>query len=137
MSTGNWDPEINAQRKALSIEPAFLTLFIKISADDQLDVIADQLTKTQLETFPALIELSIEDWQDAVKNLSNDDIWQLIRFWTVAEKSLVGWECGDKSPVIALNKLLKKRKKALSKEQLTWIKSTSNNHFLPNGPLLM
>ncbi len=136
MTTGSWDPNINNKRESLSINQADLAHFINLSREEQLSSIESHLSETQLQVFPGLIERSIQQWQAAAENLSQDEIWHLIRFWTVAEK-ISGWECAEKSPVIALNKLLKKRKQPLSKDQLLWIKAQSDNHFLPNGPLLM
>ncbi|MGB5325866.1 MAG: hypothetical protein WBN40_10640, partial [Pseudomonadales bacterium] len=59
----------------------------------------------------------------------------LMRFFTCAEMQLPGWQAGDKSPVIAINKILKRRGHKLDKAMLGWIRQHSDNRFLPNGPL--
>ncbi len=42
------------------------------------------------------------DWSQAGAELSDDDLLQLIRLFTLAESALPGWEAGDASPVIPL-----------------------------------
>ena len=59
-----------------------------------------------------------------------------MRTLAVAEMRLPGCSVGEKSPVIALNRLLKARGARLDAAQLHWLRQHSSNRFLPNGPAL-
>lgn len=78
------------------------------------------------------------DWAQA-DELNSDDISNLIRFFTLAEMQLPGWEAGKSSPVIYLFKLLRK-KTDVDAEALkalrSWIKTNSDNRYLPNGAVI-
>ncbi len=74
------------------------------------------------------------DWVAVAETLEDADLEKLIRLFTVAER-LPGWEAGAKSPVIPLARQLKKRGRY--PEALTaWIKSQTDNRFLPYGSLM-
>ena len=49
-----------------------------------------------------------ENWSVA-ESLPDGDIVALVRFFTLAEMQLTGWEAGKRSPVIPLVKILKAR----------------------------
>lgn len=136
MSLGSWDPSIEAQQKTLAIEASILQRFIAASQSDSLDDIANVLNDDEQSLYAALMTLAANDWQQAVEALDAESIYHLMRFLTVAEMDYAGWEAGEHSPVIHLNKLLKKRKTPLGKEQVLWIKSHTRNRFLPNGPIM-
>jgi hypothetical protein len=136
MSLGSWDPKADEQRKNITIEDQHIQLFVACGQETSVENIASSLDQTQQQTLIGLCDLTVSDWQQAVSNLSDDDLWYVIRFWTAAEFTIDSWDFAEKSPVIAINKLRKKRKSPLTKEQLQWIKANSKNQFLPNGPLL-
>jgi hypothetical protein len=75
------------------------------------------------------------DWAQAALPLDDDDVIALIRLFTLAESAIPGWEAGDASPVIPLVALLKRRG-AYPQELTGWIKSNSDNRFLPYGNLM-
>jgi hypothetical protein len=79
--------------------------------------------------------LSKDAWFDALKNFSNDELIALIQFFTLAEVHFSNWNAEEKSPVIWIAKLLRKRRQSLDKELLIWIKNNNKNKFLPFGPL--
>ncbi|CAH0992576.1 hypothetical protein SIN8267_02709 [Sinobacterium norvegicum] len=136
MSLGSWDPKADEQRKNIAIENQHIELFVANGCNDNVEDIAASLNEHQRQTLIGLCELSVHDWQQAAASLSNTELWYIIRFWTAAEYTIDSWDCAEKSPVIAINKLLKKRKAPLNKDQLQWIKNNSRNQFIPNGPLL-
>ena len=63
-----------------------------------------------------------------------EDILVLIKLFTLIEV-LPGWDAGSKSPVIALSKLLKRRN-AFTPDIRKWIKSNTDNRYLPYGSAL-
>ncbi len=89
----------------------------------------ERATMANLATAPA------SGWTAACEDLSDTEIESLIRFYTLAEDAISGWQAGDKSPVIALVKLLKSRG-VYSRETTRWIKANSSNRFLPHGSLM-
>jgi hypothetical protein len=81
------------------------------------------------------MRLDFQQWENAAADIDSQTLIALIRFFTIAEQQLSGWEGQEKSTVIYLNKLLKLRKEPLDKDTLLWIRANSNNRFLPNGAL--
>ena len=107
-----------------------------VSQRAQLEALTDVIDAEQQQLHAELMTLPQKTWEDAVSALPDNDIYHLMRFFTVAEMQLPGWEANDKSPVIWLNKILKARGKPLSKEQIQWIKQHTRNRFLPYGSAL-
>lgn len=136
MSLGSWDPNIEAKRDSVTIDADLLSRFIAASADEKLETIDSVLSQDEQALYSSLMAVPMQTWQDAVSDLDEASIYHLMRFLTVAEMHYAGWEANENSPVIWLNKVLKKRKLPLAKEQIRWIKANSNNRFLPNGPIL-
>lgn len=123
-------------------DPGALTLTLGKEALDELLVAAADLQapdfgleKPRVAALAGIARHeSACDWVAAAQSLASDDLLALIHFFTLAE-SLPGWEAGARSPVIRLAAELKKRDEYPA--QLTaWIKSHSDNRFLPYGSLL-
>ncbi len=74
-------------------------------------------------------------WAEAAEKFGDDEVVRLIRVFTLGEMRYAGWQAGDKSPVIALVRILKERE-AYTKELGAWIKSHTTNRYLPHGSLL-
>lgn len=134
MSIGSWDPAADAAAHSIHIEESTLRRFIGFAASDQLDQLETLMPAEERQTLSGLMALDPAQWLAAAEPLADDDILQLVRFFTVAE-SLPGWEAAEKSPVIPLAKTLRKRGNRLDKDLLKWIRSVSDNRFLPYGPL--
>ena len=81
------------------------------------------------------MRLTLAPWQEAVADLSNEELIALIRFFTVVEERISGWDAGAESPAIWINKVLRQRGEKLSVETLRWIRANSSNRFIPNGGL--
>ncbi len=73
-------------------------------------------------------------WHTYAAKLSDEVICGLVRLFTRSEMKYAGWQAGDKSPVIALVKILKQRG-AFESALNRWIKSHTDNKFLPHGSL--
>ena len=74
-------------------------------------------------------------WDKFSELLSVDEVIRLIRLATLAEMRYASMQCGAKSPVIKLVKILKS-KSAFSDELQKWIKSITTNRYLPHGDLM-
>ena len=93
------------------------------------------LTRSERERFAGLSLHSAADWAEAVAGLDDAAVVELIRFFTVAEETISGWQPGSKSLVVGLARVLKGRD-AYPAELTAWIKANSTNRFLPHGSLM-
>lgn len=133
MSVNAWEPAPAGD--TFTIQRELLERFITLSASEQLDDLAHTLPAELQQSQRPLMTLGETPWTEAAKSLDNDQLLHLVRFFTVAEAQLEGWEAGEQSPVIWLAKALRRRKSPPSKELLRWIRAHSDNRFLPYGPL--
>ena len=135
MSVGSWQPPSSTAPSSFKIDHRILKDFIQLAKTQPMDNLSQQLSDDIQRQQQPLMTLKREIWQEAATDLSNHDIEHLVRFFTLAEAQLSGWEAGADSPVIWLVKVLRQRKAPPSKELLHWIKANSDNRFLPNGAL--
>ncbi len=135
MSVGAWDPSQVAGNDSFVIDQAVLNEFISLSDADKLGDLDAHLSKDTISAQAPLMRQAKERWFDAAQPLDNTQIVSLIRFFTMAEMQLGGWEAGSESPVIWLTKLLRQRKAPLDRSTLLWIRENSDNRFIPNGAL--
>lgn len=133
MSVGNWTPD--TQQTDINIDASWLARCVSLSSDEDLAKLPAPFTEQETQSYSALMRLPCETWTAAVEHLDNDALIALIRFFTVAEQRISGWEAGANSPAIWINKVLKQRGERLSTEQLRWIRANSDNRFIPNGGL--
>ncbi|MCQ3829802.1 hypothetical protein HXX02_10130 [Microbulbifer elongatus] len=87
-----------------------------------------------LQSAHWLAGLPTSQWLQEASHWQPQQVWGLIRFFTLAESSL-DWPGGAESPVIPLAKSLRQRKSPLNKAQLMWIREHTDNRYLPYGPL--
>ena len=130
MSVQAWEPQ------GAVIEEAFLRRCIRLSEEGRLNSLAACLTPGEKRQRSGLMQLEPAAWQQAAATFSDSEILHLVRFFTVAEMQLPGWQAGPKSPVIGLAKALRSRGQKLEREILLWIKENSDNRYLPYGPVL-
>lgn len=133
MSVKAWEPTPSTDN--FEIDAEILQQCIRLSETDQLDQLSATLPGDWQTAQKPLMTLERNAWNAATDRFSNDQLIHLVRFFTAAEMQLDGWEAAEKSPVIWLVKILRKRKAPPSRELLLWIKQNSNNRFLPNGAL--
>ncbi|GAA5445644.1 hypothetical protein Misp06_03847 [Microbulbifer sp. NBRC 101763] len=134
MSVGAWEPQVNGQQEESHWEfnRDQLQRFIAATVIDS--PLAETINEEDQQASQ-LIRLPAQQWLEQSQHWNNDQLWQLIRFFTLAEMQLAGWDAGAESAVIPLAKVLRQRKAALSREQLLWIRQHSDNRYLPYGPL--
>lgn len=133
MSVEEWKPV-----ETITIDMAKLRQYVEIAAKSDAADVGAALPPGSLMTDRLLMKATAADWAQAAE-LSSEDIDQLIRFFTLAEMQVPNWEAGKTSPVIYLFKLLRK-KPDMQAEALkalrSWIKSNSDNRYLPNGAVI-
>lgn len=91
------------------------------------------LTELQIKRFTPLVTHG--DWAVRAQSCTDEELQGLIRIFTLGEMQFAGWKAGEKSAVIALVRELKKRG-SYDKSLTQWIKSHTDNRFLPHGSLL-
>jgi hypothetical protein len=134
MALGTWDPTGADAAGGTQIEPVTLERFIAYSRDDQLEQLEDLIVPQESQSLAGLMQIDHELWQGVAQDLEPEQIIHLIRFFAMAE-NLPGWEAGERSPVIPLAKVLRKRGQKLERELLLWLRQVNDNRFLPYGPL--
>lgn len=103
-------------------------------AAEQLDADDFGLSAAEVSDLARLARHPEADWEAPLASLDSDTLLALVRLYTLAE-ALPGWEAGAKSPVIPMAAELRRR--GDYPEALTaWIKSNTDNRFLPYGSLL-
>ncbi len=134
MSVGAWEPEKQPQQGSAS-EEISRDLLLRFIAAAQSPFPLQESLQQQDQQASLLMRLPAQRWLEESENWDGEQLWQLIRFFTLAEMQLPGWDAGAESPVIPLAKALRQRKAPLGREQLLWIKQNSDNRYLPYGPL--
>ena len=87
-----------------------------------------------LEWIQPFAQLDKNIWTEAASDLEPSELTRLIKLFTLCETQ-GNWGLGDKSSVIPLFKLLKKRI-GIDRELVQWVKQHTDNKFLPFGPLM-
>ena len=128
MTLGVWKP---ASEQLLSM--AALTILLEQLPTSELQSL-EGLTAEGFEVARGWIKLPAQSWALA-ETLSSEHIRQLIRFFTLAEYHWANWEAGKLSPVIPLVAQLKQRD-AFDAAFRRWIKTNTDNRYLPNGAIL-
>ena len=106
-----------------------------LNAATSLDAEAFGLSPEEVTRMAPLVRHGDVDWRALAANLSDVEVEALIRLFTLAEAAFPAWESGPRSPVIPLVAEMKQR--GCYPQALTaWIKSNTDNRFLPYGSLL-
>ena len=129
MSTGVWEPA-----KPVDINLGKLRELAGLVNTINLENLTAALPQETIESEKKLMHCQPKDWL-AAEGLTDDELILLIRFFTLAEMQLPGWDGGQLSPVIYLVRILKQRS-AFGSELRRWIKANTDNRYLPNGAAL-
>jgi hypothetical protein len=132
MSIGTWEPGSKKSVDIVEHEKLMELLSCFQSADPEK--LSESMSATQVQTNAGLMSLSEESWQSC-DLFADEELEPLVRFFTLAEMQLPGWDSGAKSPVIYLVKVMKKRG-SFTPEFRKWIKKNSDNRYIPNGSVL-
>ncbi len=138
MTVDSWDPNQPNTPPALTTSEtrALLERFASLSANNRLEALNEELSATERKQNQ-LMFLDEEEWLPLLEGVTNATLLDLIRFFTIAEMQLSGWQAGEKSPVIVITRHLKRQGIKLDKSLLVWIKENSNNRFIPNGAIML
>lgn len=93
------------------------------------------LTDTDQTELRSVLLLASSSWEKFVATTDEETLVGWIKVLTICEQEYSGFDCGAKSPVIPLVRVLRKRN-AYPNDLTIWIKSHSRNRFLPYGNLL-
>lgn len=130
MAVGVWEPE---KREEKTVDTTLLKRFLAV--DTASGVISEgDLESAGLASESGIMKLDTAAWR-STEILQTEEIVGLIRFFTLVESQIAGWDAGAKSPVIPLAKLLKEREE-FTPELRKWIKTTTDNRYLPYGSAL-
>ena len=92
------------------------------------------LTGGERGELAPLMTAGSDVWAARIDAMPSEELVGWVRFLTLAEARLPGFEAGAKSPVILVARVLRSR--GDYPEDLTaWIKANTNNRFLPYGSL--
>ena len=124
---GSWDPKAGAldQRQIERIR----------KGSEHLDADDFGLSEIERGLLVPVMAIDPEAWQAPVENVDSKELIEWIRFFTLAEMRLPGFDAGARSPVVALARVLRGR--GDYPDDLTaWIKANTDNRFLPHGSLM-
>ncbi len=134
MSLGTWDP--SQDNKKLDATNTDLSAWISAGDAEKVDTTSKALSTEQISALTPLMKQSRAFWASAAESLNKPEIENLIRFFALAEEHNSQLAAGNDSPVIGLNRALKKRGEQLDKDMLIWLRKNSTNRYLPNGSVL-
>lgn len=103
-------------------------------AAEQLESGTIALTDDEQALLRPIMLMDDDAWQAFVATESSTSIKAWIRVLTLVERDFNGFEAGSRSPVLTLIRALKARD-ALPEDLFGWIKSHTQNRFLPYGSL--
>ena len=131
MSTGAgvWEPQ-----KPLELNVEKLRRYVELMANVDPANLAAALSADELKSDARLMQQPESAWRVA-ESLGAAEVEALIRFFTLAEMQLPGWEGDKQSPVIYLVRILKRRN-LFTPSLRKWIKANTDNRYLPYGSLL-
>jgi hypothetical protein len=136
MTTGTWDPNEIEANDFYEIDLKLLGKISQFMQENKPEQIEDCLTKQEIEDHKNIMRQPKEKWFTVSENFTNQELLNLIQFFTLAEVQYDNWEAEDLSPVIGLSKSLRQRGEKLEKSFLKWIRLNNSNKFLPYGPLI-
>lgn len=129
MSVGNWNPT------AKSINTTLLEKALRLSREEQLESLPAPFDDEACSELGAMMRLPETAWKEPLAHYSERDLRLLLRFFVRAEQLISGCEAGEQSPAIWIHRELKRRGGKLSREELGWIRSNTDNRFIPHGAL--
>lgn len=127
LAVGAWDP---SQQITVLDAPVLAEL---LGAATRLHLDDFGLPAAAVSRLAATVRLPPAAWR-AAEELTSEELVSLVRLYVLAEGRFPDWKAGAKSPVITLCRLLRRRG-AWPAELSAWIKSNSDNRFLPYGSL--
>jgi len=129
VDVGVWQPDENG----VTLDSA--TLERLALAAQHIDAPTFGLTPREVARFASVMRHAPSQWTALLGEQADARLIELVRFFTLAEMRLAGWEAQAQSPVIPIVAELRRRK-SYPAQLTSWIKSNTTNRFLPYGSLL-
>ena len=126
---GVWEPREPAKLDEAKLQH-YIALFVNAESSDLIEVMSED----DIKRDAGLMQLPESAWQVA-EALDDAGLETLVRFFTLAEMQLPGWEGGKQSPVISLVRIMKARG-SFTPGLRKWIKANTDNRYLPYGSVL-
>lgn len=127
MAVGEWSPA-----PAEAPDPSALQAAAALWRERGEDAVAEVAGQSGLQ---GVMRLPTGELAPVAQELESEDLDALIRLFTLIE-SHPGWEAAERSPVIALFRVLRSRLGREATDELAaWVKARSDNRFLPHGSL--
>ena len=133
MSVNSFDPQqFDPSQASAELGNALVEQAISVArAQDE----GAQLCLTTDEVAALVPAITHAGWSAVAQDLSTQDLVALIRLFTLGEGQFSSWQAGAKSAVIKLVRIMKARKE-MTPELSAWIKTNTDNRFLPHGDLM-
>lgn len=131
MSIGTWQPA-----EATPLDAGWLrALAARCSAgiEGEADV-RRAIDAADIGARAGLMRRDAADWEQAAAAFTDSELVNLVRFFTLAEAALPGWEAAARSPVVPLARILRARG-AWPPALTRWIREHSDNRYLPYGSI--
>ena len=136
MTIEQWQPESESGDNAIDFSIVeWLISQISDSSQEQILLLVQQLEIDQQQALTPLMQLKQELWIERYRQLNATQCKNLIFFFTAAESAYAALTANEHSPAIAFNQLLKTMQQKLSQQELLWIRSNSQNRYIPNGKI--
>lgn len=128
MAVGTWQPASEPEAiSSAALEAALLYTDAESFPKSAPDDVASLQTHMQA---------TADCWQPLLSEASTESLENWVRFFTLAEQHWTDWFGGDKNPAIWAWRELKARGALPNKPLLQWVKSHTDNRYLPYGNLM-
>lgn len=129
---------INEWQPSAAVDLNVLKSFIPYGQDilQQPVDLTKIVAATAQQQAQSWLKLSEKEWQPALQALKKDELFPLAAFFTLAEKQLNGWQCGDSNPAIWIFRYLRSEQTLPEKEHIRKLKQLTDNRFIPYGSVL-
>lgn len=129
MTTGSWIPDSEKSTIKLPDEKDLAGFAVLSEAK------ISELDERHVNALARTMTAGIECWQPHLAQCDNATLEGLLKFFTLVEMAHPVLRADKHNPAIACAKLLRQRGQGIEKSMLQWIRSVSDNRFLPYGPL--
>lgn len=126
MTVGTFDP--NASSSTVDAQLIERACGVASHVTSEIDLSSEEIQSLSvLATYGG--------WAEWLPELSDQQVEDLVRLFTLGEMQYPAWAADDKSPVVIFVKALKQRG-VDTVELKRWIKTNTTNKFLPHGSLM-
>lgn len=128
-----WQP--NTGNDTLSTD-TLVSLAAVIQGEDSAKNDIKAISESDIQLIANLINTPEDAWLKVIKPLDTEQILNLCRVFTLGEMAFSNWAFAGKNPTIYFLRYLKAQKIVVEKDFIRWLKSNTNNRYIPFGPAL-